>query len=215
MTEMRRFLVDPTCVFAERLDSIEYFNNKYGDNCVQGNPTIVNSPYGKAMSFDNANDYLDFGNISALNLTQDISIVAGVKINNTGDASLKTICAKGDGDTAYQYNFRVTQADVLGFFCTGGIAIVSTTDFTAYEDTWVQVGMSNDGTTERLLIEGGEDISDTGGSLGSVTTDSFYIGHEGVGAKSQLWDGAIAFVIVYKRALSVAEFDNINTGKAF
>jgi len=48
MSQMRRFLIDSSCVLAESLGDLQYLRDKY---IIQDKPTIVNGLSGKAMKF--------------------------------------------------------------------------------------------------------------------------------------------------------------------
>jgi len=83
MSEMRRFLQDKDCVLAESLSDLNDLRRRY---TVNGNPTPVNSPFGKALSLDiDTPDYVaadDATYRGDLIGTEDFSVALWVRTTN-------------------------------------------------------------------------------------------------------------------------------------
>ena len=57
-------------------DSSQYGN----DGTIYGTPTWVNGKYGKALSFDGANNYVNCGNSSSLDLTSALTVSCWISV---------------------------------------------------------------------------------------------------------------------------------------
>ena len=60
MPPLYRFMQDPDCVFSESFSDLNYLRDNY---TVAGNPTPVDTAYGKGLSLDGTDDKIVFGNV--------------------------------------------------------------------------------------------------------------------------------------------------------
>ena len=78
-----------------------------------GNPVFVDGIAGMALSFDGVNNYVDFGNNAAFDITEQISLSAWVNTNDTGGSELKTYVDGSLGATIAHEGFIETQTHNL------------------------------------------------------------------------------------------------------
>ncbi len=117
-------------VFAHSLSSLSDLRKRY---TIAGAPTLVNSPFGKALSFDGANDYVTLGEQEEYNLrfdsgAQDFSIMCRVRVTAS---ALHVIFDKRDSG-----------GDGYLFYVSGGGGAILTLD--AITIAGIAAAVSND-----------------------------------------------------------------------
>ena len=212
--KMRRFKIDPTCVFCESFGDLAYVRSRH---TVGGNPTIVNSPWGKAMYFDGDNDYivLNAGVVESTRFlpgTQDFTIITlfspdpnrlgGVIFSNEDGADDGIRFWMSGGGTMNLYLDSIDTTCTVGAIqaskwqvmaCAVDRSGVATMYLDGVENTNVQPNIS------------GEVMATVGGaSIGSRAYDN-----------SLLWEGAIHSVLMFNRLVSERELLNLSTVGAF
>ncbi|MDD5062975.1 MAG: DUF2341 domain-containing protein, partial [Candidatus Marinimicrobia bacterium] len=157
----------------------------YGNNGTRGGNATTYSPgkYGKAGTFDGADDYVQATHNNSLNITNQITLEAWIKLNSLG--SNKAVVAKGGWSTGYILHF---DASYEGGTCDGdyGIQTYTTSAGGQFEwcnqpsmatNTWYHVAYTYDGTTEKAYHNG--DLIQTKTSSGAMlsNTSNLYIGN--------------------------------------
>ena len=186
-------------------DAIDSSGN--GNNgMVYGTKNYVNSPMGKALSFDGVNNYVDCGNSADLKPINALTVeawinYAGFFSDSAGHAIVSEAQYTSNGFMLYQacgspYNrvryFIVTDT---GLHIGQSPTILST-------DIWYHLAMTYDGSDLTLYIDGDHDssVSATGAVKWSGTTPNLYIGstYTAGGAKFKglidevrIWNGAL------------------------
>ena len=194
-------------------DAIDSSGN--GNNgVVYGTETYVNSPMGKALSFDGVNNYVDCGNSADLKPINALTVeawinYAGFFSDSAGHAIVSEAQYTSNGFMLYQacgspYNrvryFIVTDT---GLHIGQSPTILST-------DTWYNLAMTYDGLNLTLYIDGDFDssIPTTGAVRWSGTNPNLYIGstYTAGGAK---FKGLIDDVRIWNVALSKDQLGKI------
>ncbi len=209
MTEMRRFKIDRTCVLAESFDDLQYARDTF---TVVGNPTMVNSPYGKAMNFETG-DYITLSGYEELlrfdGTTQDFSIVA--QLSRTRYTTINTILDKRDGG-GDGYTFRILANDTVTFALGSKTAISNGT--ITDDDYYTLAAVADRNGNAQIYINGSPDGSIALASEALATTVIPRVSSNAFNVGNGL-NGPLASLLVYRRRLSETEIDNIHKGKAF
>jgi len=163
------------------------------DGTING-ATWTNGKFGKALSFDGENDYVDCGNDSSLDITDAITIEAWVKADeNLGRDILNK--------EYYIYALRQNK-----FYLTVNGSTISL-DYTGqWDGNWHHIVATFDGTTRKVFIDGSEDVSnsDYSGTI-DTTTKNLKIGYKP--ADWTYFLGLIDEVRIYNRALTPEEIN--------
>lgn len=172
------------------------------------NGTLVNGPTynssnGGSIVFDGTNDYINCGNSSVLNLT-DITISVWYKTTATGNQ----ILVGKSYLTSYYLNVAPA-ANSFSLWTNGGF-LGSGTITTLGNGNWHNIVGTMSGVDKKIYYDGALVNSGTGTS--NVDSNPLYIGSSPVAAN--VFNGSIANVLLYSRALSTEEIQqNFNTSK--
>lgn len=183
-------------------------NNNSG-RAVNG-PTVIagQSGFGNTGNFDGSNDYLNMGNSSSYNVTNQMSFFAWIKMGRIaswqriGGRYLWSTQSYGAWslDTGQGY-LRCT------FNINGWKGAYSATGTLASTDTWYHVGCVYDGTTLKSYINGDKQRSTS--VLGSIATTDFPLTIADTCSTAtcngNYFQGQIDEVRFYNRALSESE----------
>ena len=153
-----------------------------------------------AFEFDGVDDYVDCGNNSILDVGNNITVNVWFYVNQT--ASFETIIAKVANDYSLGWEldnnsgaFRVTlRPSATQIDLTAGSLSVG---------NWYMGTMTFDNTTARLYLNGVQTGSTTsGGPVTLNSTQSLTIGRR---VQGNYYDGNIAQVSIYNKALTASE----------
>jgi hypothetical protein len=183
-------------------------NSGYGNHgTLNGDPKWVAGFVGGGLEFNGAADYVDCGANPSLDITDEITIAAWVKIDSFEDwdgivtkgidQSPYTMQIWGNGSLRFGANWGTPTGGV------GGGNWNSTTEMTAGE--WVHAAVTYDGSTIRFYIDGERDSSEVTEALtfGTVN-ESLTLGCDFPGG-DEYFDGVMDDVRIYDYALSRAE----------
>jgi hypothetical protein len=233
MSELNRFLEDPDCVFAERLDDRYDWRKRYNNN-ISG-VTIEKGPFGNNFVFDGSNP--DYAAVDAdthrgnLISTEDFSMVMWMKNGqtltgafdvynlvtdkNTSNGTLIGWTVQLSGGTEKGLNFRINDGgqanDSVVKLTTDRTTLLSNND-------WHLVAVSADRSGNATLYVDnftGEtgDISSQSGSLSN--DQDLTLGVYG-NKTSQPFTGSMRDVMIFKnRILTAKEILNIYKGRSF
>lgn len=172
----------------------------------------VNGKFGKALSFDGVNDYVNIADSNSLDFTTGMTLEAWVKPTalGTGGNAWRTVLFKqnGSGMTYALYANQNSGRPV------GQVNIGSEKNATGTSqltlNTWTHLTTTYDGANLRLYVNG--TLVSTTAVTGSipVTTGSLRIGGNGVWP--EWFKGSIDNIRLYNRALSASEIQtDMNT----
>lgn len=160
-------------------------------------PPNLSFPANGSAEFDGASDYIQLNDpFSYTNHT----IAAWVYANDTGNSKfiLDTRDSGSDGVLLYM---RYSEAPI---YAVNGSSIIGTT---THANEWVFVTGTYDGTTQRLYINGSQNITATTSQTISTTTDAT-IGKQAY-SDAEWFDGNLANVAIWNRALSSDEINSV------
>lgn len=116
--------------------------------------TLTNSPtwgpgkIGQAIKFDGVNDYVDIGNPVNLQSLTAITISSWVKFNS--NTANQVIIGKEQGGSPYGWSLRINSNSKLDFMMNN---VLTETNIPSL-NVWHHIAASNDGSTNRLYIDG-------------------------------------------------------------
>jgi len=160
---------------------------------------------GGSLSFDGANERVDFGNV--LNISGEISISSWVKVDAFPAGSDRgLIVSKGyNGDEAYHFGFA--SGNLLRFYTyTSGTihGVVYTHSLSV--SRWYNIVGTFNGSTWILYIDSDFVDSNNDSTALRITSEPLIIGASSLsGSVSRFFDGSIASASIYNRALSADE----------
>lgn len=202
MASMRRFLDDPSCVFAWPRGSqpLQEARDRY---TVAGAPAAELGSWGNAATFGGAADYITLGAHEGFktrfdSATQDFSIAAWCRRGATG--ANQTLYSVEDGaDDGWIFRFLSTDvAQIKVNAASAGSPAVADTDWHCV------VGVVDRSASLLVYLDGvaGSGVAIAGPAM--ATTADPTIGVR-LYDTSDYYDGAIAGVCVWNRVLSAAE----------
>ncbi|MBW8042472.1 MAG: LamG domain-containing protein, partial [Planctomycetes bacterium] len=179
-----------------------------------GNPTFEAGVLGRGINLDGESDYVNCGNKSSFNLTNQLTVAAWIKVNEF-DKKYQAIITKGDNSWRLG---RAGSSNNIEFACNGtaitrwtgwGVVPWSVLGTTSVNDgKWHHIVGVFDGTGLFLYIDGGLEAAKGAGNSIDINSHDMYIG-----ANAQVpgreWNGLIDDVRIYNYALSQAEIVSI------
>jgi|GEM_PF-1149083 len=181
-----------------------------------GNALInASGKLGHATYFDGTGDYVNVGQDSSLNFSEEVTISTWIKRPAiTSNSGLNAIVSRYDTDAAetnrgwylaiydananavYQPRFVLEDGS-----STGAVQGTTTVD----DNKWHHVVAVYNGTTQTIYVDGGEDNSGTfSGDIFDRPDENVYIGARDDGTE-KFWKGYIDDVMIFNRSLSADE----------
>ncbi len=147
---------------------IHYDSTSNGNDgtCVNGTDQNAVGFIDGADDFDGSNDWIDCGNDTSLDITDEITIEAWVYKTGNGQGTYPAIVSRASGTKRYQFRYRPSQTNVQFFLGDGTTFdyVVSNSDLPT--NTWTHVVGTWDGSTMLLFVDGVQQ-TDTGTFTGS------------------------------------------------
>jgi hypothetical protein len=214
--------IDEACVDDEREEVVEEvinlipedylnywkFEGDVGGGTISGNPNFGNGISGQAMEFDGVDDSINFGEIPGIVQTDALTVLFWIKSTTDGSSKIPLGIGSPNGcmgswDFTTSYNGR-TYFEIIADEC-GRANFISSN---AYDGTWHQIVGSYDGSKVKLYLDG--TLQDEGETTGLIKPmpygKTFQIGSlQGY----TYFDGSIDEVLIYNRALTPEEINNI------
>ena len=176
-----------------------------GNNATLVNGPTFNSSDGGSVVFDGTNDYCSAGNSSSLSITGNLTVAAWVR--PTSFANQGNIVAKSS-NPGYRMRF---QSDGTFWMYSNTNTITSPSAYTI--NNWFHTVGVFSSTGLRMYINGSLVQSNGTAFSPSYSSSNFYVGT--FNGTLELFQGRIANVSVYNRALSATEvLQNFNSQKA-
>jgi hypothetical protein len=200
-----------SAILHERLNDLNYLRARY---TVAGAPTLVSGPFGPALEFDGAADYITLNNLEySLRFnagTQDFSISCWIKRNATGTAHciMSKLDSLNDG-----WIFSISDITDKIYFKIDTIFILGST---AIDTDWHHVAVIVDRSGNmQVYLDGVADstpVAVSGEVMSTITTPR--IGANTIGPLNH-FNGQISNLIVIDRILSTQEIDDLAHNKVF
>jgi serine/threonine protein kinase len=201
-------------------------NNLHGK--LIGDAKIISDPErGNVLSLDGDGDYVDCGNDTAFDITDQITVAVWIKVNELGRHGV-AIVTKGNSawNLGSDWDRELPRA-ILKFGCalvgketwlfgsklSGGAAVEGTMDVN--DGKWHHVAGVYDGTEIHLYVDGVLDKDEFEKASRLINTSNFHvlIGENGEDTGRHYWNGLIDDVRIYSYALSEAEIKILYAGK--
>ena len=201
---------DPSLVAWYRFDgdaSDSSGNNLHGTE--MGNPTYDAGVFGQAINLDGDGDYVDCGDPVEFDITDFITFTFWIKVN-AFDRGWNTVLSRGDD------SWRSSRAGTNNFMeaAVGGTSGNYTYGVTPVDDgEWHHVGWVYDGTMNYLYLDGEIDATEENSGQITVSTYPLYIGDNSQ-ATGRFWNGLIDDVMIYNRALTQEEIQDVMLSSA-
>ena len=170
-------------------------------------PTWTDGKFGKALSFDGVDDYVDCGNDESLDITNEITCEVWVyPIEYTGNPA--TVFSKHTAApySGYAIDFRENQIEWL--ILKDSTVCYVRTPWTAPTNRWYHIVGTFNGSIMKLYVNG-EFIGEGNGALGSTAGYPLHIGECGYHGASENIKAIIDEVRIYNRALSEEEIQDL------
>jgi len=155
----------------------------------------------RSIKFNGTTDYMDAGKV--LDLSPNFTVSAWINPNNTN----KTILSKRNSTFSQGYDLSINSAGKAEMSWYAGVSkktIVSNAFIPLGK--WHHVGVTFDGTTAKMYIDGVNTISSNLSGIPTATNDSFLIAAADGTTPSSFFNGSIDEVRVWKDDLTEAQF---------
>jgi len=166
-----------------------------------------------ARDFESSsNEYLDAGNPSALDLTNDeVSLSAWVRKESAG-AEMKVLAKWADAGSRFQYLLSISSGEALFAIFDGGTQIAQGTT-TLSVGQWFHLAGSYDGSNLRVYLNGVlEDTTANTGNMSSTTAPVRIGAGSGGSGTEQPFDGDIGPCGIWRVGLSGNEIQSLAAG---
>jgi len=200
-------LPEPVDPGADNLVASYSFENDAQDGSGNGlngtlvGPVFVEGIAGMALAFDGVNDYVDFGNNPAFDITEQITLSAWVNTNDAGNGQHNPYVSKGD----QAYAIKHASSSTIEFFIyDAGWHTANVKVDSSFNGEWHHVAGTYDGSELKTYVDGV--LGATVPYQGSIDVQTHNLT---IGMNSQetdrFYDGVIDEVNIYNRALSASE----------
>jgi hypothetical protein len=170
---------------------------------LQGDPAWrpLGGKVGGALKFDGIDDYVDCGSDASLDITNEITIAAWVKTNDSGNSQFNPYVTKGDRTYGLKHHSRNTMEFVIydGYWRATHFPVDS-----SFNGVWHHLAGTYNGSELKLYIDGALEV--TTAHKGSIASNAANLdiarNSEEAG---RFYDGAIDDVRIFNYALSQKE----------
>ncbi|MDI1304239.1 MAG: T9SS type A sorting domain-containing protein, partial [bacterium] len=154
----------------------------------------------RCIKFDGVNDYLDAGKV--LDLNTSFTVSAWVNRNSVN----QTILSKRDSGFSQGYDLSINAAGKAEMsWYVGAAKKTITSNVVIPSGYWHHIGVTFDGTTAKMYIDGVNKIS-TAAGVPTATTQSFLVAAADGVTPTSFFNGSIDEVRVWDVALTDAQF---------
>ncbi|MFV5699429.1 LamG-like jellyroll fold domain-containing protein [Flavobacterium sp. ZT3R17] len=155
----------------------------------------------RCIKFNGVNNYLDAGKV--LDLTTSFTVSAWVNRNSTN----QTIISKRDSGFTQGYDLSINAAGKAEMnWYVGATKKTITSNVIIPSGYWHHIGVTFDGTTAKMYIDGVNKISSALAGVPTATTQSFLVAAADGVTPTSFFNGSIDEVRVWDVALTDAQF---------
>ena len=169
-------------------------------------PTWTNGKFGKALSFDGDDDYVNCGSESSLDLTSEFTLETWVKTPDATKANYVVLATKG----VWRYMIGYNVNDNFIAYVNNSDSLSSTWG-SAKDNEWQHLLWTHSASEDKIYIDG---VLNKMGDLPDPVSDPSSILTIGGHTTSYSFDGDIDEVRIYNRALSSREISEHYRQKA-
>jgi len=194
-------------------DSSTYINN----GTINGIPTQTTGSCGMALNFDGIDDYITVPNSTSINaITNKITIMAWVYNTPTGNThDIMERWLYGTGVNERSYNLYINANGKISFGLSSDGTSTNAKWLTSQDSItgsqWTHIAATSDGSTMKIYINGVLDANTLAApSSIFVSSGDIHIGswEYNSGLWTNLFNGAIDEIKLYKQALTLQEIQN-------
>ncbi|SDZ96617.1 Concanavalin A-like lectin/glucanases superfamily protein [Flavobacterium gillisiae] len=158
--------------------------------------------FARSIKFNGTTDYLDAGNV--LDLNTSFTVSAWV---NRANSTNKTILSKRNSDFTTGYDLSINSAGKaeMSWF-VGAAKKTITSNVIVPVGIWHNIGVTFDGTTAKIYIDGVNFVSTNLAGIPTATTQSFLIAAADGATPTSFFSGSIDEVRVWKVALTQDQY---------
>lgn len=164
-----------------------------------------------AYDFDGVATRIDVGTDSDLTVASGgFSIALWTEFDALG-AAQRVLHKGGQGNTVYDYSIGLGGTGVLHYACSktvGNVVGVDTDVEITDLNTWILVVGTYDGAATYKIYVDGVEVATSATSVSNTAVDNLFIGAKN--NDSQFWNGSVADVRIYNRALALPEIALLN-----
>ncbi|MDT8301020.1 MAG: LamG-like jellyroll fold domain-containing protein [Sedimentisphaerales bacterium] len=180
--------------------------NRIDGTLTQMNPATdwVTGKLGGGLDFDGFNDYVNCGNDSSLDITDEITLAAWIKMaSRPARNHWSDVLWKENAYSLYLTGQEDTETVLSAYFVlnTGTLDTWKDADIILPLNTWVHVAVTYDGTDAKGYVNGVYDFTKNKAGTIVTNTSSFTFGR----SDDQYFEGSIDDVHLFNRALSQEE----------
>jgi len=166
-----------------------------------------------ARDFDGINDYIEVGDVPALDLTGDeVTLSAWIRIEDL-NGEMKILAKWADAGGQFQYLISVNATDKLIFAINAGGQSTAVGTTSLVVATWYHVAGTYDGSNIRVYLNGVEE--DSTAKTGNMSNTSAPVrigaGSGGSGTENPV-DGDIGHCVIWDKPLSASEIKSLSAG---
>ncbi len=166
---------------------------------------------GGALVFDGFDDYVDCGNDSSLDITEQITVATWVKMNDAGNSQFQPYIIKGD----YTYGLKHHSRNVIEFviYDDGFWQVAHFPVDSSFNDVWHHLAGTYDGNKLKLYVDGKLEV--TTAYVGSIASSAANLNiARNSDERDRFYNGSIDDVRVYNYVLSEKEIEMLCRVKA-
>jgi len=189
--------------FNEGSGTTAYDSSFYNNHGTIYGAVYTDGKFGKALSLDGVDDYVEVADSESLDITDEITIVVWAKPDGANEMGY--LVAKGNPAADQRYNLYWYGTDDRLVFWESGSERTSDKVFVD-DNVWVQATIVIDGTTLKFYRNGVSAGTKTLSNPLESNSDALRIGHRvGDPSDARCFKGIIDEVRIYNRALSENE----------
>ncbi|MGD8787010.1 MAG: hypothetical protein PVJ60_06270, partial [Phycisphaerales bacterium] len=179
------------------------------DGTLQGDPQWVTGQIDGALEFDGNGDYVDCGNDSIFDITEEITLAVWVNANDLNNGEHN--CWLGKGDNAYAIKHQ--SGNNLEFFIYDGDwhSTNYTTNIESLNGEWHHMAGTYDGNALKFYLDGVLSVTTTYASSIGTATHNVYLG-ENSQQTGRYFDGILDDARIYSRVLTQEEIMDVLQG---
>jgi len=177
------------------------------DGTLTNGPQWVDGKYGKALSFDGSDDYVDCGTDESLNITDAITIEAWANVNDFTDSGYLVARNQGSPGTAMQYGIWISYTQEIH-------PVIEQTGWSSSVHvpigSWTHITFTFDSANWKLYLDGNLEGSHAEAKTITSRDWKLLIGmRNSDGNQEYSFNGLIDEVRIYNRALTAAEISDL------
>jgi hypothetical protein len=179
------------------------------DGTLQGDPQWVTGQIDGALEFDGNGDYVDCGNDSIFDITEEITLTVWVNANDLNNGEHN--CWLGKGDNTYAIKHQ--SGNNLEFFIYDGTwhSTNYTTNIESLNGEWHHMAGTYDGNALKFYLDGVLSVTTTYASSIGTATHNVTLG-ENSQQTGRYFDGMLDDARIYRRALTQEEIMDVLLG---